>query len=144
MARLWWFIRRPSSRGVMVALWHDDTLLCLQSSYRPLLTLPGGFVDKGESAQQAAQRELCEELHISLEIPATPVWHNTLYFESRQDQVSIFELQLPHALPYKIRRGEILWARYLTMEQIQGHLLMPHLQDYLHQRSNFLTQQRPT
>ncbi len=38
------------------------------SAYRGMLNLPGGFIDMGESAEKAAEREVLEELGITVEV----------------------------------------------------------------------------
>ncbi len=50
-------------------LWHQGELLMVRRGREPskgLLDLPGGFVDPGESAEQALKRELMEELDLEL------------------------------------------------------------------------------
>ena len=60
--RLWWFVRRPATNGAAVALWHAGKVLMVRTSYRGCYSLPGGFVRRGEPSEQAARRELREEL----------------------------------------------------------------------------------
>src|SRR5690348_8774781 len=47
LARAWWFLRRPETRGSVVALWHDGRVLLVRTSYRRQYTLPGGFMKRG-------------------------------------------------------------------------------------------------
>lgn len=58
----WRLLDRPHTHGALVAIWHRDQLLFVQTSYRRKLGLPGGGIDGGEAALQAARRELSEEL----------------------------------------------------------------------------------
>lgn len=46
---------------VLVALWHQDRLLLVQVRERECWELPGGKVDPGETAREAAVREVYEE-----------------------------------------------------------------------------------
>ncbi|WP_431782291.1 NUDIX domain-containing protein [Streptomyces chumphonensis] len=46
---------------VLVALWHGEALLLVKVRERACWELPGGKVEPGESARQAAVRELLEE-----------------------------------------------------------------------------------
>ena len=58
--------------GVFITI--DDKLLFTVRAKEPargLLDLPGGFVDPGESAEQAVLRELNEELHLTENISLT-------------------------------------------------------------------------
>ena len=56
--------------AVAVLLWSEDKILFTRRNKNPgknLLDLPGGFVDPNESAQEAAQREIMEELSVSID-----------------------------------------------------------------------------
>lgn len=48
-----------------VATWEDRVLLCQRAiePYRGMWTLPGGYVETGETLQEAAMREAREEAH---------------------------------------------------------------------------------
>ena len=83
MLRAYWSVRKPSTHGALVAVWHDGKLLLVKNSYRRHYTLPGGYVRPSETASQAAQRELLEEvrLRVPLERLREVVWAG---FESPQ------------------------------------------------------------
>jgi hypothetical protein len=51
--RLFWFVFRPLTRGVNVALWHADELLVVRNSYRRGYTLPGGYIRFREKGKEA-------------------------------------------------------------------------------------------
>jgi len=53
-------VARPHSHGALVAIWWEERLLLVQSSYRDTLSLPGGGLEAEETALQAAVRELAE------------------------------------------------------------------------------------
>jgi len=55
------FRRRGSPPGAAVAVLHGGSVLVVRHSYRPGLDLPGGAPRAGETAAQAAARELREE-----------------------------------------------------------------------------------
>jgi ADP-ribose pyrophosphatase YjhB (NUDIX family) len=65
-ARLWWKIRRPRTLGVR-ALVVDSAgrIVLIRHSYVGGWHMPGGGVDKGESFERAAHRELREETGIT-------------------------------------------------------------------------------
>ncbi len=94
-ARIWWFIRRPQTFGAVVALWSDGRILLVQASYRRCYALPGGFMKRGETARDAASRELAEELQLFIPPDALTLgWHGSRRFESREDTVTIWEIVL--------------------------------------------------
>jgi ADP-ribose pyrophosphatase YjhB (NUDIX family) len=61
--------------GSLVLLEHEGRLLMLRQRHRRGWTLPGGLVDRGENAEQAAVREVREEtgLHVEVAQPVTVV-----------------------------------------------------------------------
>lgn len=65
LARVWWHLRRPSHEGALVAIYVGRALLLVKSSYRDEWNLPGGSVNPGETPDEAAQREMEEEIGLS-------------------------------------------------------------------------------
>jgi 8-oxo-dGTP diphosphatase len=130
--RPWWFLRRPSHRGAMVAVWCQGLLLVVRQSYRPGLNLPGGSVAKGEPVSVAACRELKEELGLSAEPQAlVHVGDVVLRFEYRRDHVSFFDLRLDE-MPTPIPDNrEIVEARFLSPDAVRALPLSPLLNAYL-------------
>ncbi len=130
--RAWWFVRRPQTHGAAVALWHEGKILMVRTSYRGCLSLPGGFVRAGEPSEQAARRELHEELGIS--IPQQELhhaWHGMIRFESRQDVIDIWEATTTSAPTPHVAGREIVWAAWLTPAEALKHPLLPHVGIYL-------------
>src|SRR5688572_20915224 len=68
LRRRWWRIRRPRrSSVVVVAFDAQDRVLLVRHSYGPpVWSLPGGGMDRGEDPEQAAAREIREELGCDL------------------------------------------------------------------------------
>jgi 8-oxo-dGTP pyrophosphatase MutT (NUDIX family) len=68
LRRQWWRIRRPRLNGVIVIAFDDaDRVLLVRHSYgSPLWSLPGGGMVRGEDPEQAAMREIREELGCGL------------------------------------------------------------------------------
>jgi 8-oxo-dGTP diphosphatase len=130
--RVWWYVRRPHTHGSAVALWHQGTILLVRTSYRDCYSLPGGFVRRGESPEQAARRELREELGI--ELPTETLrhaWHGTIRFESRQDTIDIWEAVLEQPPAVRVTGREIVWSGWMDPRVALGRRLLPHVADYL-------------
>lgn len=66
--RVWWLVRRPTSRGVKCVLACGDEILLVRHTYGPRgrWDLPGGGVKRREEPPAAARREVREELGIDL------------------------------------------------------------------------------
>jgi len=135
MLRLWWSVRRPHTHGTAVALWHEGRVLLVRTSYRHCYSLPGGFVRRGEPPEQAARRELREE--IGLDLPAQILhhaWHGTMHYESRLDTTDIWEVSLDQRPALHITGREIVWAGWMDPSAALGRRLLPHVAAYLAQR----------
>jgi 8-oxo-dGTP pyrophosphatase MutT (NUDIX family) len=66
--RAWWFVRRPALHGVKCVLTNGERVLLVRHTYgNRTWDLPGGNVRRSEVAQQAASREIEEELGIRVE-----------------------------------------------------------------------------
>jgi 8-oxo-dGTP pyrophosphatase MutT (NUDIX family) len=130
--RAWWFVRRPPTHGACVALWHGGKVLLVRTSYRPCYSLPGGFVGRGEPSEQAARRELREEVGIDLSgSPLRLAWSGTLLFESRRDTVDIWETAVESPPAVHIASHELVWAGWVDPSEALRKRLLPHVAAYL-------------
>ncbi len=133
--RLLWFIRRPETTGALVAVWHHGRVLLVKNSYRPQLTLPGGYIKPREERRTAAARELLEEVGIHVQ-PKMLVhaYHGTHIFEHRQDTLDIYELELDAEPNVKVDDREVVLAEFCTPDEALGMRIVPHLEEYLSRR----------
>jgi len=133
--RAWWFVRRPATHGAGVALWHGGKVLLIRTSYRNSYSLPGGFIHPGEPSEQAARRELREELGVDLSgCELRLAWSGMLPFESRQDTVDIWEILLENVPAVRIASHELVWADWVHPSDALGRHLLPHVAIYLAQK----------
>jgi len=133
--RLLWFIRRPETTGALVAVWHHGRVLLVKNSYRPQLTLPGGYIRPREDRRTAAARELREEVGIQVQ-PKRLVhaYHGTHVFEHRQDTLDIFELEMDAAPDVRVDDREVVRAEFHTPDEALDMRIVPHLEEYLSKR----------
>lgn len=116
LRRLWWWLRRPTNHGTMVAVWCGTSILLVRTSYRTGWTLPGGFADRRETLPQAAARELKEEVGLVVEphfLRETKVIFHTT--EHLRDHVHIFELELDARPRIAVDGGEVVDARFAEL-----------------------------
>jgi 8-oxo-dGTP pyrophosphatase MutT (NUDIX family) len=60
--RLYCFFFRPTTLGVRIMLIRDGQVLLVRQTYLPGWFMPGGGVKRGETLEQAARREIKEEI----------------------------------------------------------------------------------
>lgn len=133
--RLLWFIRRPETAGALVAVWHHGRVLLVKNSYRPQLTLPGGYIRPREDRRTAAARELREEVGIHVQ-PKRLVhaYHGTHVFEHRQDTLDIYELDVEAEPDVRVDGREVVQAEFHTPDEALRLEIVPHLKEYLSRR----------
>ena len=136
---VYWFVRRPSEPSAHVAVWYRGRLMITFSSYRRYASLPAGGVRRGESAVDAACRELAEEVGIRVS-PAS--LRHVASISSRQqfkeDRAEVFEWH-PAELPrWTIDRREITEARFEAPESVLGLEIADVLRRYLEERTGWV------
>jgi len=130
--RAWWFVRRPAHRGALVALWHGGELLLLRSSYRNGWSLPGGGIARGESARDAAIRELREEVGLAVDPTALREAQTVeLAWEHRSDHTTIFEIAVAEPPALRLDHREIVAAGFHRPDAIDPNTVAPHVALYL-------------
>jgi ADP-ribose pyrophosphatase YjhB (NUDIX family) len=60
--RVYCFIFRPKTLGVRIMLIQNGQVLLVRHTYLPGWYMPGGAVNRGETVEQAARREVREEV----------------------------------------------------------------------------------
>jgi len=113
-----------------VAVHVGANLLLVHSSYQVGWQLPGGGIRKGEVPEEAARRELVEELglRVSALIPAGVACGR---WDGRQDRVHFFELKLAELPELQLDNREIIAARLVSPEEIGGIALSGPVTAYL-------------
>lgn len=67
LLRVYWFVFRPQIYGVKCLIERDGQILLIRNTYGDMdWTFPGGGFKRNESPEMAAQREVQEEVGISL------------------------------------------------------------------------------
>jgi 8-oxo-dGTP pyrophosphatase MutT (NUDIX family) len=130
LARLWWSVRRSRHEGALVAVYVGQALLLVRSSYRKEWNFPGGTVRRGETPEEAAQRELAEEIglagcSLSAAGDARGIW------DWREDHVHFFELRLDRLPQLQLDNREIVAAEFVSAHQLPGMALTGPVAAYL-------------
>ena len=125
-------IAKPRTHGALVALWNQGQVLLVAASYRSELSLPGGWINRGETARRAAQRELLEELGLQMEANALgEPWEFSEHSARGVNTVKFFSVELSKRPTLKVDGLEILNYKWLTHTEALEHPITGHLRAYL-------------
>ncbi len=134
--RVWWYLRRPHTRGAVLALWAGPKLLIVQTSYRRTVSLPGGGLDSGETPIAGVLRELKEEVGLTLPADALRLAQEfDQIVEHRRDHVWLFEAEVAEALPVHPDGREILAATWVEPATLAPERVPKFLARYLAERA---------
>ncbi len=97
------------SDAAAVAVWHAGRLLVVEHSYMGGRTLPGGHLRSTEMPDQAAVRELEEEVGLVITAAEIRFFGHT---EGRHSRLSLFECQLAREPEIRIDNREIIAAAF--------------------------------
>jgi 8-oxo-dGTP pyrophosphatase MutT (NUDIX family) len=139
---LYRLIRRPHTHGALVAIWQNNKLLLGQTSYRRGYGLPGGGLQPGESARDAAVRELNEELGLAIEGSCLQEpWTITEQQRGGLNTVTIFALPWAQVTcasetrsthpAFTIDQWEIISTAWMSRDEALQQHLPGHLRQYL-------------
>jgi 8-oxo-dGTP pyrophosphatase MutT (NUDIX family) len=125
-------VARPHTHGALVAIWWGERFLLVQSSYRRSLSLPGGGLEAGETALQAAVRELAEELDLVV-VPEQlgEPWTITERSKRGRNTVTILALPVVDQPAIGIDNLEIVGVQWVTREEALALEITSHLREYL-------------
>ncbi len=141
LMRAYWQLRRPTTHGALVTLWCQGEVLLVRHSYVPYYSAPGGYIRTGEDPKRAAQRELMEELSLSIEpenlslsLDLTHVW------EGKNDHVRIYHAELAERPHLRLDYREVVEAFWFRPEQVRELDVFPPLKQAIaQQHSSALT-----
>lgn len=89
LSQMVWKITRPITIGVRVVLVSEGRFLLVKPSYQAVWTLPGGGVEPRETLEQAARREILEEVGARAgELHLLGIY--TSFLENKNDHIVVF------------------------------------------------------
>jgi 8-oxo-dGTP pyrophosphatase MutT (NUDIX family) len=117
LLRVWWFVRRPQQYGVKCVLTDGEEVLLVRHTYgKPEWDLPGGGIKRDERPEDAARREIEEELGVRL-----AGWRDIGSLRSaeyhRRDTIYCFQAEL-NGKPLTIERAEIDSVRWFSTRRL--------------------------
>ena len=106
--------------------------MLVKSSYRDTWSLPGGGLEAGETAPQAAVRELAEELDLVVAPDQLgEPWSITERSRRGRNTVTILAWHLVDQPAIRIDNLEIVGVRWVTREEALALEITSHLREYL-------------
>ena len=123
-AKLYWFLFRPKTFGAKVLIKCGEEILMIRHTYgKQNWTLPGGGMKRGEKPDEAAKREVKEEMEIDL-AEVILLGQFFLNQEYKKDTVYGFVAEVPQK-DFKIDGVEILEARWFNLDNL------PHTNSFI-------------
>ena len=135
LMRVYWAVRRPTTHGALVAVWHEGEILLVKNSYLHYFSLPGGYLRSGETGRMAAIRELREEVGlVATEEDLELALDETHDWDGKRDHVEIYWLAVTHRPVVKIDHREVVAAGWFTPERALQLELFPKLRAVIETR----------
>ncbi len=132
-----WFLFRPETKGVYVAVWWGSQVLLIKNSYKSKQTFPAGGVKRNECDKEAALRELHEEVGLRL---VQDDLHIGGRFVSRDeyktDKSVLFEAHLNDEPSIDLDHREVVHAEFLELREACRRELVPVVRQYLSSKSH--------
>lgn len=118
VARFYWFVFRPKTSGAKVIVTCRGEIMLVSHTYGYKLTLPGGGIKNGEDPQEAAKRELKEEVGIIA---------NDLHYlgkivsnaEYKVDTIHVFHFEVP-TKETSIDNVEIDYVEWQSVDNVKN------------------------
>jgi ADP-ribose pyrophosphatase YjhB (NUDIX family) len=118
--RLYWRLLEPTVVGVRALIVRDDAVMLVRHTYLPGLYLPGGKVDRGETALSACCREVAEECGLLVHgAHLVNLYSNAE--QNRNDHIALFvvdRFEAPAYRPPLLRRLEIAESGFFPLSAL--------------------------
>lgn len=118
--RLYWQIFKPKTYGARAIILHEADILLVKNINVSHWSLPGGKIDKGETAEECLLRELNEELALFILKTDYKLGEYLSDKEGKRDKVYIFIVKLPS--PIFQKQWELQDAQWFPLSRLPENL----------------------
>jgi len=105
--------------------------------------LPGGGVRRGETPEEAARRELAEEIGLTA-AALRPAGSTCGIWDGQRDRIYFFELRLVELPKLRLDNREVIAARLISPIELQDMVLTGLVAIYLAHRQSLGCRPQPT
>lgn len=112
-----WYWKKFNIRtyGVRVMILYDNTFILVRHWYNPLWVMPGGGIKKHETPEQAAIREVKEEIGLEIEQLDYRLGTYSNHKEGKNDTIHCFVVELDKKPQLKFKRlnleiSDVIWS----------------------------------
>ena len=130
-ATLVFAITKTRIRGSLVAVWSKGRILLIKKSYRKAWSVPGGLLKRGETWEQAAVRELFEEVGIHIKEDTLAYVTEVSGDLGPHDRARLFQVEIKNHPAIRIDRREISAAEFVAPQEALKRVLDANLSMYL-------------
>jgi 8-oxo-dGTP diphosphatase len=135
LMRTYWTIRHPKTHGALVMLWNRGEVLLVRNSYVRYYTLPGGYVHASETGRDAAQRELKEEVNLTVSAEQLESLLDENHdWEGKREHIEIFGVELDTRPTLQVDNREVIEASWFSPEHALELELFPPIRRILLKR----------
>jgi len=116
LMRVFCFVFRPQTRGVVIAICHKDRVLIIKNSYYHQFALPGGYVKRHETPRAAAVRELQEEVGLKIAPKRLRLIHQfKAQVQHKREILTFFEADFSTRPLIRPDNREVVWAAFVPL-----------------------------
>lgn len=132
----YWKLFKIKTRGVRVLLVHRDKIILVRHWYNSLWVMPGGGIKKYETPEQAAIREIKEEVGIDIKQLdyLLGIYSNTR--EGKNDEVHCFVVELDSLIEiprrkFNIEISDVIWSSLSNLPSNISRATKDRIQEYV-------------
>lgn len=133
--RIWRLYLRLFKRetfGAQVAVCYEQQILLVKSSYRDTYSFPGGYVDRGETTEECAIRELREEAGVKVSpVGLKSALSLTYQCGGHIGHDEVYEYTVDTIPEVSIDNREIVFAEFVEMSDALSLPLDEHVHKYI-------------